>query len=211
MPRVFPEAPQIQSQPQDINLDRRVQAKGDRRGHGIFWKSVVNQKRQPPTLRPPPRCTTLDERLPVANRRRTNPHTSRRSWFDERGGWPWHLTLVIPGEGEGAIPHQLLRGGSRPELSGPAQQGWRPRSLACASRTEQQNGRAGLTRTCSWVCLYFSTLRGLRSPFSNPRHCGPVGHKPKLNGYGSLLLGGPQEAADPCCFSASSHPYVVTG
>lgn len=32
--------PQIQSQPQDINFDRRVQAKGDRRGHGIFWKAA---------------------------------------------------------------------------------------------------------------------------------------------------------------------------
>lgn len=49
-------------------------------------------KRQPPPPRPPaPRaseriwCTT-DEILPVANRRRTNPHPSRRSWFDERGG-----------------------------------------------------------------------------------------------------------------------------
>lgn len=130
VPRVFPGCPRSKASHKTSTSIGECRPKGM---HGAATGSSgrprgrLSIKKTASHLPPaPPRCTTtLDERLPAANRRRTNPHPSRRSWFDAGDPHGRGIHTGNPWRGRGSNPTPLLRGGSRLGASGPPQQGWR--------------------------------------------------------------------------------------
>ncbi|KAK1837131.1 hypothetical protein QBC39DRAFT_4126 [Podospora conica] len=216
-PRVgcFPSA-QIRSQPPDISIGE-CSLEGST-GMGIFWKAVEacsQLKRQASPEPQQPRalwCSTRSTRgSPQQTEGAPTPTHHGARGLTSAGAVAvtgFEPTLVIPGEGEGAMPHHFFWDWTWWEQAGvfwpykspidSCANAHHPRRLENETAKRQGFGLPNYRPACPWLYLCQSprALLSIRDP-----RCS--WHKPKLDGYGFLPVGRRKPLIQVLCPSIS--------